>query len=609
MFYSQFKFAMKSKGAFLGLSLLGGVLLSTALLDLSFSESQAIAITVDQLIDGQSKDTDKLPNLVEQRILQQVAAATGVDMKTLKILSSSAETWSDSCFGIGTLTESCAAVMTPGWRIVVNDGTIYRVYRTDAEANSIREELQFADVEEFPRLTASRILDEIRRSSAIPLEQLDIVATEPRVWGGCYGLGRPNQACTRIAIQGWRVIVKAPQNVWVFHTNQDGTEIRRNDSASGSGKSLIVPEFIDRSTSYLGDIPRENLLISVMMQGGFAGISHQTVLYRDGSVVRFNLAGDRPISSQRLGTVPQNTLAKFTQKLSTTQLERFEGLRYPPSPGTADSFTVTLIPNYHQAIQYDDTIVQQLPLALQQFHSDWNALLASVQPDEAETPTSNGFADIATSPYFVEIQQVLDLGLMAGYDNQQFQPQTALTREQMAVLVHRLMERIPLNHPDQKTNNIELPSPSSVGDVSSFKDVAGDRWSSASIEYLSQLGLLKGYPDNRFYPEKVATRAELIALLMKTDNYLVERRQWDGRDAFNLNPAIAFSDIQNHWAERIITVMSENCGVASPIDSDKLRFAPDAPATRGFAASAVIREFQCLSLNPSDISLKTAAPN
>jgi hypothetical protein len=270
---------------------------------------------------------------------------------------------------------------------------------------------------------------------------------------------------------------------------------------------------------------------------------------------------------------------------------------------------VTLIPNNDQAIQYDDTIIERLPIALQQFQADWNDLLANLQPEGVENPISSRFVDIATSPQVEEIRQAIDLGLMAGYNQREFQPQMALTREQMAVLVHRLMEHVPLNRPNQKTSTIELPAPSSIAGGSSFKDVAGDRWSSRSIEYLTQLGLLKGYPNNRFYPEKVATRAELIALLMQTDKYLVERRQWDGRGAFNLNPAYSFSDIQHHWAERMITVMSENCSVASPIKSDSLEFAPDAPATREFAASTAIRALQCLSLTPSDISLKTVVPN
>lgn len=100
----------------------------------------------------------------------------------------------------------------------------------------------------------------------------------------------------------------------------------------------------------LEDIPHENFVISVMIQGGFSGISHQTILYADGSIVRFNLNDDRPISSQHLGTVSKDTLAEFMQKLSNTQLEQFEGLRYPPVSGTADSFTVTLIPNYHHGM-------------------------------------------------------------------------------------------------------------------------------------------------------------------------------------------------------------------------------------------------------------------
>lgn len=54
------------------------------------------------------------------------------------ILDVSQEDWSDSCLGLGGPAESCAAVITPGWRVIFEvDGQRYEV-RTDETGRVIR---------------------------------------------------------------------------------------------------------------------------------------------------------------------------------------------------------------------------------------------------------------------------------------------------------------------------------------------------------------------------------------------------------------------------------------------------------------------------------------
>ena len=49
-----------------------------------------------------------------------------------------------------------------------------------------------------------------------------------------------------------------------------------------------------------------------------------------------------------------------------------------------------------------------------------------------------------------------------------------------------------------------------------FTDVPEDFWAFRSISLNSTLGIIKGYPGNMFKPEKGITRAELVALLLRT---------------------------------------------------------------------------------------------
>ena len=325
---------------------------------------------------AQATGDSQLPAALGDRLLRFIAQTTGAPASSLQILEAGPAIWPDPCVGIPDPLELCAAVETPGWRVEVTDGVMTRIYRTDATGQVIRPERQVADVDEFPRLTARRVLDEIIRTSGLPLEQLDIVAAERQVWDGCFGLASSDQLCTQIAIMGWRVIVTAPDHVWVYHTNQDGTDIRRNDTASQLGNATLVPGFVSEAASPPADDQDETALFTVITSGGFAGQTYKTVLRLDGSVVRYALTGNADPSPTAVGTLSEAGLAQFVQLLQAMQLERLQGLRYPTPPGTADSITVTLMPGRYRVIQYDDTTMAQLPLALQQFHARWHDLMA-----------------------------------------------------------------------------------------------------------------------------------------------------------------------------------------------------------------------------------------
>lgn len=368
--------------------MLGSLLVNT----LGFApQVRAAATPVSALTAQLPAATDDLPQEVRDRLLQQIAEAitqdTGTPPTTLTLHSVRAETWSDGCLGLGGPAELCLAAETPGWRVEVSDGAITRVYRTDATAQTIRQEHPVADVNEFPRLTASRVLDEVRRTSGLPLEQLEIVAAEPRTWDGCFGLASADQMCTQIAILGWRVIVTAPDHVWVYHTNQDGTDVRQNDVASQQGNALLLPGFIDAGDYPMFEGWTEDVLMTVLTRGGIAGQTEKTVLYRDGAIARYTLQGDTYGPPTQLGQVSPAQLERFRRGVQRTQLGRFQGLRYPTPANTADSLMVTVMPEPYSLIQYDDTAGEQLPRSLQQFHRRWNRLMVTATRNEGATPS------------------------------------------------------------------------------------------------------------------------------------------------------------------------------------------------------------------------------
>lgn len=219
--------------------------------------------------------------------------------------------------------------------------------------------------------------------------------------------------------------------------------------------------------------------------------------------------------------------------------------------------------------------------------------------EEGQPPVS-AYTDI-TGPYAPEIYEALGRNIMVGFPGEaRFHPADPLTREQLATVLVNAMRQVPMENPDSSDSAIaQIPAPPAEVAATAFTDVPPARWSAASIQYLADLGLIQGYPDGTFRPEQPVTRAELVSLLLKMDVYLVELRRWDGRDASNLEPTFEFSDTQGHWAARSIAVMSENCRAAEPLEGSDTEFAPNAPATRAYAAAAVMRDLRCLSFLPS----------
>ncbi|MEW6492912.1 MAG: S-layer homology domain-containing protein [Cyanobacteriota bacterium] len=71
----------------------------------------------------------------------------------------------------------------------------------------------------------------------------------------------------------------------------------------------------------------------------------------------------------------------------------------------------------------------------------------------------------------------------------------------------------------------------------SFPDIPQNHWAGAFISRLAELGIIQGYPDGRFQPNKPVTKAEFAAMIAKAFDKTDERE------------AINFRDIStNYWA-------------------------------------------------------------
>ncbi|WP_366923763.1 S8 family serine peptidase [Metallumcola ferriviriculae] len=115
--------------------------------------------------------------------------------------------------------------------------------------------------------------------------------------------------------------------------------------------------------------------------------------------------------------------------------------------------------------------------------------------------------------------------------------------------------------------------------VDTFSDIRG-HWGEKAVLLGQSRGVISGYPDGSFQPERPVTRAEFIRMLVTALGLSYQR------------PAVAqayseFSDVEyNHWAKSDIIIGRES-GLAKGYSSDK--FAPSSVIRRQEMAALLVR--------------------
>lgn len=86
------------------------------------------------------RDGAAVPAAVETAVLEAAGNLTSAPPTRLTLTAARPQDWSDSCLGLGTAAELCAAVIVPGWSVTASDGRQEWVFRTDEEGRRVRLE-------------------------------------------------------------------------------------------------------------------------------------------------------------------------------------------------------------------------------------------------------------------------------------------------------------------------------------------------------------------------------------------------------------------------------------------------------------------------------------
>ena len=117
---------------------------------------------------------------------------------------------------------------------------------------------------------------------------------------------------------------------------------------------------------------------------------------------------------------------------------------------------------------------------------------------------------------------------ISGTGNAKFSPTVALTRAQAATILYNLLE-----------------SRSAGPFNTAFSDVSDSAWYSTAVKTLASIGVINGYTDGTFRPNKNVTRAEFVTMLVNLTGV-------SGGEC-------TFSDVsEKHWARSSIAAASAN---------------------------------------------------
>ena len=211
-------------------------------------------------------------------------------------------------------------------------------------------------------------------------------------------------------------------------------------------------------------------------------------------------------------------------------------------------------------------------------NSEWKIVETSFSPVYFENTIDTGKDDY----YPIIIPTIInkDTGMLnktdhfayvIGYPDGTVHPNGQITRAEVATIFFRLLR-------DEVRDGAFTTS-------NSYSDVAYGKWYNNPISTMSALGIITGYPDGTFKPNKPITRAEFAAIAARFDE------TQSGKSA-------TFSDVIGHWAAKEIGIAYYNDWIKGYPDGT---FKPDQNITRAEAMTLINRVLERKPESPADL--------
>lgn len=232
----------------------------------------------------------------------------------------------------------------------------------------------------LPQATFRAIQRDIQKRFRVAPNTLQVNGFRRETWDGCLGLPLPNGACTAIAIPGWQVVVtnQAKNRFWVYNTDQNGTKIAYNATASlpRNGK-ISAPKIITQDK--IIPTSSKDVIFQAAQTTGFSADYFAWELTRDGVLTRRSLRAN-PGKTETVRKLNKQELQRFINLLDNNSFSHFNRLSYL-NMGAIAADAVSFQLNYNGAVlEYTQSNIQQYPTKLTRIISAWERLLQSSNP-------------------------------------------------------------------------------------------------------------------------------------------------------------------------------------------------------------------------------------
>jgi formaldehyde-activating enzyme involved in methanogenesis len=294
------------------------------------------------------------------------------------VVSAIEQNWPDGCLGLPKADEVCTMAVVTGWGVEVSDKLQTWYYRTDRTGKTLR--LENPDRSVLPQAVASKLIQQVAKETKIQPAKLRLTEVKAKTYDGCLGIYRPNQACTKIAIQGWQAIFTSPvgeayrndNRTYIYHLSQNADRIVQNDTASGAKRKVKV--LFGRFDEIAPLAANEVFSSSISGDGRMTRI----VLTQDGRITRYQSSPTARFAPVVIKTVSIDRLNAFKKNLENRQFPNFNGLTYLTSAALAD-YPTTTYQSQSAATQFIDLEKQSLPKSLRESIASWTSLVAPVK--------------------------------------------------------------------------------------------------------------------------------------------------------------------------------------------------------------------------------------
>lgn len=128
------------------------------------------------------------------------------------------------------------------------------------------------------------------------------------------------------------------------------------------------------------------------------------------------------------------------------------------------------------------------------------------------------------------LEKEIHFNYVIGYTDGTIRPNNDISRAEVATIFFRLLTDEAREQYDKTT--------------SSFSDIKDGAWCCRAVSTLTNMGIIKGYTDGTFQPNKSITRAELATIIARFAKLDVNTK--------------TFSDITGHWAQKSIELAAGN---------------------------------------------------